>query len=768
MRAWVIERRRRYPRASPTAAAVLAVGIVATLVVGGWLMTVVFVDLPGPEDLRQIGEMEQATTLYDADDRPTFTIFKEQRIEVPLSAVSPHLVKALVAIEDQRFYSHGGIDTTRIVAAALANLREGRRAQGGSTITQQLVRQSFLSSDKTMTRKLREVVLAARIEQLYTKDQILEFYANKVYFGDGLYGVEAASLGYFGKHARDLSVAEAALLAGLVKSPSTYAPTVDLERARTRRNVVLQAMLETRSIDRATWQQATRSKVVLHDALRRDEPFGQYFKEAVRRELIERFGWQRVYQGGLKVYTTLDLNMQQAAEAAVKASLEELDRQRAKAAKGKADPDDDRLQAALVAMDPATGYVRAMVGGRDGAGEFNRATQARRQPGSAFKPFVYAAALEGGYTAATVIDHLDAPVATIQGDWTPEDEHSASSAMTMRSAVRTSSNRAAVQMLQRVGIATTVQYARRLGVGTLPSVPSLALGSGEVTLATLTSSYAAFANDGLVQEAVLIRRVEDGSAQPLFEERRVPQRALSEATAYIMTTMLADVINAGTAYKARRLGFTLPAAGKTGTTNDYNDAWFVGYTPHLVAGVWVGFDQPRTIMRGGYAGDVAVPLWARFMRAATKGDKADWFKAPANVIGVNVCRVSGKLPTLGCSSVPTTDPAGLVTFKSLVYTEYFVRGTEPSEICPVHGTGLLNAVASSGVELPPAPAADAAPAPGTPAMATTGQVAGGTVQGAPKKKRGFWSRIFGRGDDDKKDDGKKKDEKEKAKPPGEP
>ena len=381
--------------------------------------------------------------------------------------------------------------------------------QGGSTITQQLARQSFLTPDKTIRRKLQELILASRIEAKYSKDEILELYLNKVYFGDGLYGVEAASQGYFGKPAAGLSVSEAALLAGLVKSPSSYAPTVNMERAVSRRNVVLQAMLENGAIDRATWESARASEVVLHDGLRAEEPHGQYFKEQVRLELVERFGWERVYQGGLRVFTTIDMPMQEAAEAATAESLKSLDDRRQalaarRAATGKTPPvgDPSPLQAALVAMEPGTGYVRAMVGGRDfDASRFNRAVQARRQPGSAFKPFVYAAALEAGYTPASVIDRLNDPIATLEGAWVPADGHSTADAMTLRTGLRTSSNRAAVRLLQEIGIPRAVQYAQTMGVGDVPSVPSLALGSGEVTLASMTAAYAAFANQGRVPTA---------------------------------------------------------------------------------------------------------------------------------------------------------------------------------------------------------------------------------------------------------------------------
>jgi len=729
------------------------------LVAAAWFVVSLRRDLPDVEALRRIGEMDQATAVFDREDHLAFTIFKEQRIDVPLAQVSPNLKNAILAIEDQRFYDHNGFDVIRIGSAMLANIRRGRLAQGGSTITQQLARQSFLTPDKTYRRKLQELILAGRIERLYTKDQILELYLNKVYFGDGLYGVEAASRGYFGRHASELSVPEAALLAGLVKSPSSYAPTVSMERAVSRRNVVLQAMADAGSIDRTTLQSARKTRPVLNDGLHSDEPHGQYFKEQVRRELVDRFGWQRVYQGGLRVYSTIDMPMQLAADAAVAAGLKSLDERRAAVARRKKqtpEPDEAPLQAALIALEPDTGHVRAMTGGRNfDDSRFNRAVQARRQPGSAFKPFVYAAALEAGYTPASLIDNLNAPIPTLQGDWTPEDEHSTADSMSLRAGLRTSSNRAAVRLLQDVGIPKTVQYAKAMGVGDVPSVPSLALGSGEVTLQSMTAAYAAFANHGIVPKPIVIRRVEDRDGTVLFAAAEEGNRAITDVTAFLMSNMMADVINAGTAARARALGFTLPAAGKTGTTNDYNDAWFVGFTPSLVAGVWVGFDQPHTILPGGFAADVAVPLWTTFMKSATKGDKPQWLQMPDGIVTASVCRTSGKLATEGCEHADVIDEKGRLTQRSMVYTEYFAKGTQPTTTCDIHASrGIFGSIAAAfnggNEKTPPPRVEDTSLPPATAATSGTAEPAQ-TAQKAEepaKKKRGFWSRVFGVGRDD--------------------
>jgi 1A family penicillin-binding protein len=717
--------------------------------------------LPGEAELRAVEDSSQATTIYDFADRPVFTIFKEYRIEVPLERMSPHLRQAIIAIEDQRFFDHDGVDLVRIAGAALANIKAGRPAQGGSTITQQLAREAFLSKKKTLLRKLKEAALAARLERMYSKDQILELYLNRIYFGDGLYGAEAAARGYFGKSAADLSLVESATLAGLVQAPSLNAPTVSPARATARRDLVLAAMLANQTISREAWSAATSQRIELRDNLRRTEPLGQHFKEEIRQQLVQQLGWTRVSEGGLRVYTTIDPGMQRMAEAAVAESLKQIDSRRA-GRTGKPDrtpaTGTDQLEAALVALDPSTGEVRAMVGGRDFSNSrFNRAVQARRQPGSAFKPFVYSAALEAGYTPASLVERLNEPIRTPQGAWIPDDDHSTATEMTIRTALRTSSNRAAVRMLSEVGLPKTVENVRRLGMETVPSVPSLALGSGEVTLLTMTSAYAAFANRGIVHRPVLIRRVEDRDGATIFEHAPKPTQALSPTTAFLMASMLADVVDAGTAYRARQAGFTLPAAGKTGTTNDFVDAWFVGFTPNLVAGVWIGFDQPKTILRNGFAGDLAVPLWARFMKGATANDKPEFFKPPAGTVAVAVCLLSGRRPNNGCDHVTVVSDNGNVSTKSLVYTEYFARGTEPSEVCPLHpglpaGT-LLAAASGADTAVPgvhPEPVGRTLDM-GAPPLTAIGPVA--SVEPVPpeppKKKRSFWSRVFGLGKSDK-------------------
>ena len=708
-----------------------AIASLALLGSGVWWWHSLSRDLPDDNAIRHISESAQSTIIFDEFDQPASTLSTEERIDVPLARVSPYFLQALLAVEDQRFYSHGAIDPPRIAAAAMANLLRRRAAQGASTLTQQLARASFLTPQKTFRRKLQEVILASRIERQYTKGQILELYINKVYFGSGLWGVEAASLGYFGKHASALSLAQAATLAGLVQSPSTYAPTSDPTKAVRRRGTVLKMMLDSGVIDRQTYLTANREPLKLEDALSRRQPYGEYFFEAIRKSLVERYGSDTVYKGGLRVYSTLDPKMQAVAEAAVSSSLKALEEQRAKAL-GKDRDISEPLQAALIAIDPKTGYVRALVGGRSfEESRFDRALQAYRQPGSAFKPFVYAAALEQGYTGATIVEHLDRPLPTLQGAWLPDDGHVKGNSIDVRNALRISSNRAAIQVMDSIGIQRVVEYAQAFGLDRLPAVPSLALGSGEVTLASLTSAYAAFANGGFVRKPALVRHIEYGDGEGLDTWHDSPARAINESTAFLMSDMLADVINAGTGSQARALGFRLPAAGKTGTTNNYNDAWFIGYTPKLVVGVWVGFDTPHTIMRNGFAASVAVPLWAKFMAEATQGDKPEWFRVPESIVAADICPASGRLATANCEEHRR---------------QYFISGTQPVDYCDVHQPGffkrIFGLVAAKPVESSPL---EVAPAPPTQdVVPPVKEEVKAKEPEAPPKKRGFWSRVFGR------------------------
>jgi penicillin-binding protein 1A len=520
-----------------------------------------------------------------------------------------------------------------------------------------------------------------------------------VYFGAGYYGVEAAARGYFGKMAAELDAAEAALLAGLIKAPSALAPDVAPAAALARRNVVLEAMRETGAIDAAAFERAIRTPLdvrprraawsaAAHDAAGR--PCGLYFQEEVRRWLVARFGERQVLEGGLHVRTGYDPALQLEAERAIGGRIVEIARQR-RAARD--------LQGALVALDAATGDVRALVGGRDfHASPFNRATQARRQAGSAFKPIVFAAALERGFAPGTLLGELERPYGATPAGWWPSGDHEAAQ-YTLRRALKVSSNRASARLLELVGLPATLDYARRLGIeSALPAVPSLALGTGEVTLLELTSAYGTFANRGLHADPVLIQRVEDARGRTLWEAPRGQYPILSVTTAYLMSSMLSDVIGGGTGYRARSAGFKRPAAGKTGTTDGFTDAWFIGYTPRLVAGVWFGLDQPAPIMHEGFAGVVAVPAWARFMKAATAGDPPDWYEMPGDIERVAICRTSGARAVDACrlALLPVGSDANVLAWLNGqapltpaqphgVYEDLYPVGSAPVETCPVHG-----------------------------------------------------------------------------------
>jgi penicillin-binding protein 1A len=659
-------------------------------------------ELDAAYELAEIGSRPQSTLVFDRYGQPAFSFFVEQRIDVPLDRISPLMLSAIVAVEDQRFYRHHGLDPIRIAAAAWRNVRSRRIVEGGSTITQQLARASQLSSRRTFARKLREVMIASRLEQRYSKRQILEAYLNTVYFGEGYYGVEAASRGYFGKTAAQLEPHQAALLAAVVRSPSRDAPYVSPDRARGRRNLVLRLMREQGRLSDEQFRAASAAPLPDRShhqnagavALAGGNQHGLYFQEELRRQLVAQFGSDRVLRGGLRVYSTYDPGLQRQAEQAIASRIAQIAKRR---------PAARDLQGSLVSMDAATGDVFALVGGRDYAdSSFNRATQARRQAGSAFKPIVYAAALERGYAPGTLLTGLDAPIADPAGAWLPAGDHERNE-YTIRRALKLSSNRAAAQVMQQVGASTTIYYAHQLGIESqLPIVPSLALGTGELTLLELTAAYVAFANRGLTSHPRLFTRVDDASGVTIwFNEERHTQ-AISEGTAYMMSSMLADVIDSGTATGVRAAGFRLPAAGKTGTTDDYNDAWFIGYTPHLITGVWFGFDRPASIMARGFAGTVAVPAWAQFMKAATRSDRPEWYEMPPDVEKVAICRISGARATDACRDyfvfaepVPVATsgivPAGypavlpLAPPEPAVYEDLFPVGSVPSELCPIHG-----------------------------------------------------------------------------------
>jgi penicillin-binding protein 1A len=535
------------------------------------------------------------------------------------------------------------------------------------------------------------VVLALRLERSFSKDEILQLYINQIYFGEGAYGVETASRKFFGKPAKDLSVAEAAVLAGIPKNPARYSPHRNPRNAVARRNVVLAAMRKTGAIGAAEMEAARAESLIVLDGVSRAGVSGAapYFVEEVRKALETEFGSEAIYTGGLKVYTTLDLDIQEEAERALEHHLHEVERYNGYwYLKGRPGPDDAvpvastlpgdatrELQGAALGLDPRSGAVRFMVGGRDfSRSKFNRATQARRQPGSAFKPFIYVTAIETGKVTTDVL--LDAPIVRFlpNGDrWEPTNySRTYSGLVALREALAKSINIPAVLLLEELGVDKVRQKARELGIASpLPRVLSLALGTGEVTLMELTAAYGPFANRGIYAEPYLISRVEDRAGKVLLETRPRTREVLDEGVADLMSDLLSTVITSGTGEGARREGLTGDAAGKTGTTDDYTDAWFIGYQSGLLAGVWVGFDLKLQIGHDMTGSFCALPIWTAIMKTAGERYPPEPFPRSDRLVRVRVCRESGRLATPSC-------PA------DGVISETFLKGSEPELRCGFH------------------------------------------------------------------------------------
>jgi penicillin-binding protein 1B len=586
------------------------------------------------------------------------------------------LINAVLAAEDHRFFEHRGIDARGLFRAAWANLRAGRVTQGGSTITQQLVKNRLLDARRTLARKLDEAWLAALVEWRYSKPQILEAYLNEIYLGQrgalAVRGVGAAARSYFGKEVHQLTLAESATLAGMLRAPNGYSPAVDPARSRARRNVILGRMHELGVISEAQREAASREPMRVQPATTGGQ-VAPYFTDHVRLELEQRLGDEIAGSAGARVFTSLDVALQRAAEEAVARGLERLEQRVPRLRR--AEPG-ARLQAALVALDPATGRIRALVGGRDyQASQFNRATRARRQPGSAFKPLVYLAALRGlqgdrpAFTPASLVD--DTPVTlTVDGQpWTPRNyEDRYEGRVTVRRALEQSLNAATVRLAQAVGPAAVVDTARALGVvSPLAPVPALALGAFEVTPLELAAVYVPLAAGGLRPDSpTAVEHAWDGGGDAIDLERREPAAVISPAEAYLMTSLLEGVLTSGTG-----AGAGLPArgalAGKTGTTNDGRDAWFVGYSTRLVTAVWVGFDDNEPHGLGG--AQAALPIWVEFMRHAAEAYATPAFTVPGGITHVNVDPTTGKQANRFCP---------------LVAREVFLAGTEP-EPCDEHG-----------------------------------------------------------------------------------
>lgn len=594
--------------------------------------------------------------VFDREGRYVGRILPDKRYWVSIDRIPGFLQKAVVAVEDARFYEHGGIDVRGIARALVKDVVKGRLAEGGSTITQQLVKNRYLTNEKTIERKLEEGRLAMEYETRYTKRQILEMYLNEIYYGNGAWGIAQAARIYFDKNPEELTEAECAILAGVPKNPGRYNPLgkpVDVSR---RRDVVLKRMVEVGVIS-SRQQQSIRSrpaKVVPSSK-------APSYLAHIRSKLEERFGQGIVEQGGLEVTTAMDLDLQTLAETTVADGVTKVSPQ---------------LQGALVSMDTATGDVLAAVGGVNFAkSPYNRALYAKRQPGSAIKPLIYAAALEQGVTAASVWD--DTPVAYDRGDgstWKPVNYGGERyGRLSLRQALAYSNNVIAVKLLDTVGVSSFVDFAAGMGLSLRsPSDLSLALGTDEVTLIDLVRSYVPFANGGTGVEPRSIIRIFDRTRDGWLDYPPVASPVVSPAASFIVTSMLMDVMRYGTAKGLREFNAERPSAGKTGTTDDYRDAWFVGYTPRMVTGVWLGHDKPQPGGKGFTGGIVAAPIWERYMRQALKGKPAEPFPQPDTVISVAIDPANGLLASPSCPRQRE---------------EFFVAATEPTEYCPQHGGG---------------------------------------------------------------------------------
>jgi 1A family penicillin-binding protein len=616
-------------------------------------------------DLPEVNILEQfkpsiTSRVYSDNNKLLAEFFLQNRTPVAFTDVPEMLIKALIATEDTRFYSHRGLDLRGIVRALYRNIKARKVVEGGSTLTQQLAKVLFLNPERSYSRKFKEMTLALRIEQRYTKEEILSFYLNQIYFGSGAYGVEAASQIYFGKHAKDLDIAECALLAGLPRSPKYYSPFKSPLSAARRRAYVLNRMVANGVITVSQADEAKKAPLPYESAVKLGGP-ATYFIEYVRQKVEERFGSSILYSGGLNIYTSVNDDLQNYAEQAVAEGILKIESRHKRHNKSP-------LQAALLAIEPATGRIRAMVGGRDfRKSQFNRAWQALRQPGSAFKPVIYAAALDRGFGVSDMLD--DSPL-TIKLDrnknWSPENfSRTYQGKVTLRNALIQSLNVPTIRLLDEVGINDTIQYARKLGVtSTLNPYLSLALGSSDMTLAELTAVYAVFANHGISMGPVEILSITDNTGRVLYTNDALPKQSIKPEIAFLITDLLKGVIEHGTGWKARELA--RPVAGKTGTTNDYRDAWFIGYTPGLVAGVWVGYDDQTSIGFRETGARAALPIWLSFMKKAIDDRAPEEFVAPEGILFRQIDPRNGLLSTDHCK-------------QSVL--EAFLPGTEPRKYC---------------------------------------------------------------------------------------
>jgi penicillin-binding protein 1A len=643
-------------------------------------------------DLHQVGHIPERSWIYDKDGNVYSRLYGENRILLESNQISPLFKRALLAREDSRFFEHHGIDLVGVFRAVTSNLAHLTLLQGGSTITQQLARNSFDLGGKTLSRKILEAFVALRIEQSFSKDQILAFYTNRIYFGSGYYGLETASQAYFGKPASTVNLTEAATLAGLIRSPNRYSPLKNPNGATTQRNEVLDRMAELKMIT-AQAAEAAKSTPLKIAARRSSVPQQNYAMDALYRELQGIVSQDQIDAGGLRIYTTLDPVLQPAAESAIENWLEQVEKKTDYKhprklsytdAERAADDPTPYLQGATLVLDNRSGGIRALVGGRDFRdSKFNRTLQAYRPIGSTFKPFVYAAAYGQGLFPGTQISDGPLQPGEVHSAprWAPNNSDGTNrGTLPARDGLIFSRNTMTVRVGEKATLDKVHALATLAGLATdIPKVPAIYLGAFGSTVKDVTAAYSAFAAGGVRREPYIVERIDDQDGTIIYQAHPQQRQILSPAIAWMVAQTLRGVIERGTAASAKSLGLDRIAAGKTGTTDEYKDAWFVGFTNSLTCGVWVGFDQPQTIEQKGYGAALALPIWVRIMEKASRQQYADGeFPPPEKLVQVQLCSVSNQLATSDCQAAGTT------------YQVALPQSMCPQQSCSVHQGRLLN------------------------------------------------------------------------------
>jgi penicillin-binding protein 1A len=639
-------------------------------------------------DMKSVGEMPERSTVYDVDGKIYSRLAGANRLKVSLSEVSPQFIAAVLAREDTRFYEHKGIDWRGVLRALARDVVSRSAKEGASSLTMQLARNSLPLGGRTFSRKLLEAMVALRIEREFTKQQILELYVNRIYFGTGCYGVETASQAYFGKNASKLNLSEAALLAGLIRSPNRFSPLKNPDGSAIQRDAVLDRMVALKKITPSQAEQAKKTKIVTHPK-RMPQIQENYAMDAVQRALSLILTQDQMDDGGLSIYTTLDPSLQNAAQDALETQLSKIEQQAnfrhpPKAEyktpeNGEGDAAMPYLEGAVVVIDNSSGGIRALVGGRDYAqSKFNRAlAPANRQVGSSFKPFVYAIAFSHGLLPGAAIS--DGPIQPGEidgaGNWSPANSDGTyGGTMPCSYGLVHSRNTMSVRVGQFAGLDAVQKIATDLGIAqNIPHGPASYIGSFESNLKDLTSAYSVFPNAGVRKQAYIIERIDDQQHKPIYLSAHITSQAIDPGAAWMTSEVMEDVLTKGTAASARSLGFRLPAAGKTGTTNDYKDAWFVGFTSTLTCGVWVGFDQPTTIVAHGYGAALSLPVWTQVMNKASRHYPAEPLQPKMPIQRATVCSISNQLATTGCTSAGAAYDIDLPVDKI------------PTVACQVHG-----------------------------------------------------------------------------------